>query len=947
MAQKHLKAFLNIQFLISLKKQNQPIIIKLGASFYKKTWPYMTNYYKLLLMFLIYSFGAVNISIAQSNPWTPEDLVNYESASEFNFSPDGKSVVWVKRRPSKEKDAFVRDLYLTRLEQTDKTTYKTIQLTRGDDSDRNPLFSKDGELIYYLSSKNKSKAIWALNTLGGEPFVVDSFETTISSLKILDANTLFFIAEEGETLYEKELKKKKDDVEVIEDTAHFKANRIFAYDIKEKIARRITDNRFPVGEYAFSKDGKWLISSHIMSPHYGVDGKPKPKFYLWNLKDGSKTEILTNGYQTPGRFTFSEDNQGFYFISVKSSDPEWQGSGIDLLYYYDISSKKAIEVPLKWDWGLGGGFDVIGNDVIASLASGPTRKLVYYTKNGNNWTSQELNLGTMNERVAIAQISEDKKQVVFVYSTASIPPQYWLGQINRDRKGVAIHKVKEISRLNTAWDKKTKAKAEIARWKGAQGDNVTGILYYPHNYKAGRKYPLILSIHGGPSGVDLDEWGDSWGYYYNIMAQKGAFVLAPNYHGSSDHGLKFVESIKKHYYDLEMEDILTGIDHLEGKGFINKDSMGVMGWSNGAILTTMLTVRYPDMFKVAGAGAGDVNWTSDYGTCEFGITFDQSYIGGAPWDDVNGKNYNEAYITKSPLFDMEKVKTPTIIFHGSEDRAVPRDQGWEYYRALQQIGQTPVRFLWFPGQPHGLQKISHQLRKMNEEIAWFDRYLYGKADKSNEAFKEDSPLAMLLKKEKAAKTNGLFGQMKNGVLIPEVVLLKKDSTSLGRFEVTNAQFKAYDKNHHFETGQENHPVYGISYQHATAYIQWLSEKTGEKYRLPNETEVKEINKSIQSEAANENTLNYWAGYEITLDEVVLFQKKLSDLKTLLLKECGSFKPAKIADAEIYDLGGNVAEYYSKKEGSDTYGYCAYDYVDSSVKEQKSKPDYIGFRVVRE
>ena len=174
---------------------------------------------------------------------------------------------------------------------------------------------------------------------------------------------------------------------------------------------------------------------------------------------------------------------------------------------------------------------------------------------------------------------------------------------------------------------------------------------------------------------------------------------------------------------------------------------------------------------MAAPGAGDINWTSDYGTCRFGVTFDQSYFGGAPWDDTNGKHYNEWYIDNSPIFEIEKIKTPTIIFHGSEDRAVPRDQGWEYYRGLQQVGQAPVKFLWFPGQPHGLQKITHQLRKMKEEIAWIDQYLFEDTKPKNEAFKKDSPLASLLSMQKNMSDDGLIGTTFDGVMIPPTASL--------------------------------------------------------------------------------------------------------------------------------------------------------------------------------
>jgi dienelactone hydrolase len=405
-----------------------------------------------------------------------------------------------------------------------------------------------------------------------------------------------------------------------------------------------------------------------------------------------------------------------------------------------------------------------------------------------------------------------------------------------------------------------------------------------------------------------------------------------------------VESIKGHYYEYELPDVITGVNKLVDERKVNPDSMGVKGWSNGAIIATMLTVKHPDMFKVAAPGAGDVNWTSDYGNCRFGVSFDQSYFGGAPWDNTDGQIFNTAYIQKSPLFEMEKVRTPTIIFHGSEDRAVPRDQGWEYYRALQQIGEAPVRFLWFPDQPHGLQKVTHQSRKLEEELRWFDRHLFGTYKAENEAFKEGSPLADVFKKNDAEISNGLYGINQNDMLIPETVSVKEDSISIGRFEITNAQYAAYDDSHSYPAVQSNYPVTGISAKQAKAYTDWLSEQTGDTYRLPNTEEAEAIHKEAKKSAAKENTLNYWAGYDITMDEVPVLREKMDQLNHSLLKEVGSFKSLKIGEASLYDLGGNAAEYFSDGQ---TYGYSAVSFVDERGRLEKPPMAYTGFRVVKE
>ena len=959
------------------------------------------------------------------NYWTPADIVRQESASQFTFSPDGSMVAWVKSRNSTENDRNATDLYLTRLDREapspgspgvdgDRSPYLTVRLTRSEDSDRNPFFSRDGSLLYFLSSRGDGKKLWAMNLHGGEPYEVHEFDEGIRSIQVLDDGTILFVSQEGDLLIEAQRKEKKDNVQVIEDTLTFKPSRLFSFDPESKQVRRLTDNHYPVSTYAASDDGRWAVTGHTRSPHFGADAQPHPSYYFWDLESGKRLRIL-RGMQTPGSFNFTEDNKGFYFTAVTSSDPEWSGAGISELYYVEIpadfdvaafagdsnhkSEKRAAEsadnttvgrvpgaaareaartgadevpdpahplqpvtVPLDWDWALGSGYQVLGNDVLASLANGPTRILAHYERRGNGeWRKRIIDTGRHDERVAVAAVSEDNKKVVFVHSTASTMPQYRVGELDIRRRSARLGEGEQLVRLNTALADKYVATSEIFRWTGAENNEVNGILYYPENYEPGRAYPLVVAIRGGPAAVTLDWWNMSWAYFPHILSHKGSFVLMPNYHGSSNHGLEFVESIKERYYELELVDIVNGIETLHEAGKVDKDSLGVMGWSNGSILSIALSIEYPDMFKVVGAGAGTVNWASDYGTCEFGVRFNQSYIGGAPWDSTDGTFYNRAYIEKSPLFRMERVKAPTIIFFGSEDRAVPRDQGWEHYRALQQIGKAPVRFLWFPDQPHGLLKLTHQRRKLEEEIAWFDRWLFGTYEEPNRAFKDDSPLAGLLKRDSLAIHDGYFGLRNSERLIPEVVPVGKDTIAVGRFPVTNIQYQEYDSSHAFHPLQANHPVRGIGVDEARAYTRWLSGHTGHSYRLPNADETRALHRVAHRAGARQNTLNRLAGFDITVDEVGLLRQKMDLLSAdQLVREVGSFPPVKVGDAEIYDLGGNVAEWSdggtnnsgtkdgSSSHGGSVYGYSVRDYVDAADPGSRElDPEYTGFRVIRE
>lgn len=230
---------------------------------------------------------------------------------------------------------------------------------------------------------------------------------------------------------------------------------------------------------------------------------------------------------------------------------------------------------------------------------------------------------------------------------------------------------------------------------------------------------------------------------------------------------------------------------------------------------------------------------------------------------------------------------------------------------------------------------------MKEEITWIETYLLNKPKESNDAFKENSPLANILKLESVKTSNGLYGDLNNNILIPETVLIKKDSTSIGRFEVTNAQYTVFNTDFKYNIGQDNHPAV-VSLKNAQDYVNWLSNETGNTYRLPNEIEAKSLHKSARKVASKENTLNYWAGYNLVPSDYEKLKAKLKTIKASLLKQVGSFKSTKIGEADVYDIGGNVAEYYT----NGIYGYSAYDYYDKN-DDKKIQSNFAGIRLIKD
>ncbi len=882
---------------------------------------------------------------SKTSPWKPEDAIYAESIRQFRISPDGQWVAWIKAQGDKDKDAIVSNLYLSSL-----TSDREIPLTRGNDNVSSFAWSPDGEWIAYLSSKTRPDAkpdaakiqIWLINPRGGEPYALTELVRAPQGVAWLDKDTVIFSAEEDPSAYEQAEKKKKDDSEVADDAEHTPFVRLFKINVKDKKVTRLTTNKDWIQNWVVSKDGKFVAAVHQKSLHYTFDQKVPPVVVLHHLADGTEKQIFTEGRGRPYGFEWTPDSAGLYAWAPYSSDAKFITASIQLLYYYDISTGKSIQVPLDWENGIGSDLAATNDGFVLGLAAGHRFETAKYTrtKSGDGWSWRRSSLeGDTSKNIQLFEVTSDSKTIVYQYSTASTMPQLYRAQLDANKLVAPV----QLTHLNDSLVKsRAFSKSEVIRWKGANGDEVEGILHYPTNYDPAKKYPVITAIHGGPTGADKDFWANSWAYPIQLLNERGAFVLRPNYHGSNNYGLKWVESICcGKYYDLELPDINAGVDYLIAKGMVDPDKVATMGWSNGSILSTGLLVTYPDRYKVASVGAGDVEWISDWGNVIFGDSFDSYYLGKPPMEDP------EMYVRKSPFFKMDKVKAPVLIFHGTADTNVPTSQSWSYFRALQYYGKVPVKFVIFPGEPHGPRKLTHQMRKVEEEMAWFDKYFFKTAPLENEALKAGSPLDEALRTKNIARANGLYGvpfaARGKPVPIPEVV--NRGELELGRFEVTRAQFAAYDKTFKIDPGMENFPANGITFAQAEAYTEWLSKLTGQAWRLPTEKEAA----GWYAKSDGENTLDYWAGYAPNPDDARLLRQKAKDLgsNAPLLKPVGSFGPqGQDAQQPVFDLGGNAAEWVATPDGKGKVEGGSADCPADPRSNCAAAPEYIGFRVVR-
>jgi dipeptidyl aminopeptidase/acylaminoacyl peptidase len=453
-----------------------------------------------------------------------------------------------------------------------------------------------------------------------------------------------------------------------------------------------------VFEYAWSPDGKCLVV--LTSPHPNpAEGWYSAQLHSVNLESGEMRQICTMPHQI-GRLTWSPDSTQIAFVSGIMSD---EGNISGEVYIVPIAGGEArcitpgIDHSITWiEWhkqAIIYGGRLIESSVIGSInpTTGKTHLIFQglYAINGQG--PQSIHIAN-NGRFATVRQSFAEPPAIY---TSSLDSTEWERLISSEV------------------DTKTfpPLQVENRHWHNADGTPVQGFLVYPPDYKVGERRPMFVHVHGGPSWSYLPNYISSW---ERLIVARGCLVLLPNPRGSWGRGHAYQSSNVGDLGGGDWQDIQAGIDTVIADGLADPDRLAIGGWSYGGYLVTW-AVTQTNRFRCAIAGASITNYESNYGVVS-NREWQTTMFGSNVYEDY------ERHRSRSPIAFASKVKTPTLLLHGEQDKLAPVQQSIEFYIALKHFG-IPTQLVIYPREPHGFEERAHQLDLCQRIGNWIDQYL--------------------------------------------------------------------------------------------------------------------------------------------------------------------------------------------------------------------------------
>jgi dipeptidyl aminopeptidase/acylaminoacyl peptidase len=650
----------------------------------------------------------VNLSVARTaadgrRVPTVDELLTLKSAGGAQISPDGKWVAYSVTETDFKQDAYVTHVWLA-----DTAAGRALQLTRGDKSSGNPQWSPDGQWLAFTSSRVADKnQIFVIRPDGGEALQLTKSESAVGGYSwSRDGRSIAFTVTDATPQLMKDRKEHLGDFEVVRKEYNY--THLYTLDVSEAMKspvagkQRTRNKEFSVGSFSWSPDGTRIAFSATVNPDL-IQGSTAD-IYLLNLADDSVKKIVSQ----PG----------------PDSNPRWSPDGRQIVFssamgktvYFANNSRLAVvpaeggtprsitdgfdENPGFVDWNADGIYFTGLQKTASHLfrVDPATAKITRVTA-PDDLMAGSFSLTRDGRRMALTVSSPTSLNEVFVSEVQNFSPRALTDMTSQAKDFL----------LGTR---------EIISWKSQDGATIEGVLIKPASFDPSKKHPLLCIIHGGPTGIDRPALltPDSRYYPSDIWAARGALILKVNYRGSAGYGEKFRQLNMRNLGVGDAWDVLSGVDYLIGKGWVDPAKVGCMGWSQGGYISAFLTAS-TDRFAAISVGAGISNWATYYYNTDI-TPFTIQYLGKDPADDP------AIYAKTSPMSYIKQARTPTLIQLGVFDRRVPIANAYELRQGLEDRG-VKVEMIVYKGFGHGINKPKAMRAVMQHNLAWFNHYIWG------------------------------------------------------------------------------------------------------------------------------------------------------------------------------------------------------------------------------
>ncbi|HET9746171.1 MAG TPA: S9 family peptidase, partial [Chitinophagaceae bacterium] len=663
-----------------------------------------------------------SILLAQKNASVSfEQWISLKNVGSPVISPDGNVIVYTTTTTDWAENAYDTELWMA------KEGEVPIQLTRtSKGSSSNAAFTPDGKFISFIADRGNKRQIYLISVQGGEAMQLTKDEDGI--------NNYAWNPDGARIVYSKTQPKSKKDKTKEERYGAFgiegeeyqqthlwilsfhydsilMAGQFPCYSAKDSaskksdcvslpVAKVLTEGNFHVGNFAWSPDGKQIAFNRQRDPL--INSGITSDIVLIDAGTKKMTTVISNPV---GDFfsAWSPDGKAFVYSStIDDSVSNYYKN--NRLFIYDLSAKSSLEIAKDIDenksvadWNKFGLF----------VTAFDKTSFRFYSVNVKTGATENIPL-SIDLPGGIA-FSKNADMVA-----ASGRSYDGLSEIYRWKWGAAAKTITITNNTAQIKDWNTPVN-EVIHWKSHDGAEIEGILLKPKNYDPKKKYPLLVVIHGGPTGIDLPDPVPAYVYPIMHWVEKGALVLRVNYRGSAGYGGKFRALNVRNLGVGDMWDVVSGVEFLAGKNMIDTSRMGCMGWSQGGYISAFLTTN-TNMFKAISVGAGISNWVTYYVNTDI-TPFTRQYLQSTPWNDM------DIYLKTSPMTNINKASTPTLIQHGEFDKRVPIPNAYELYRGLQDRG-IPSKLIVYKGFGHGINKPKERLAAVWHNWQWFNQFVF-------------------------------------------------------------------------------------------------------------------------------------------------------------------------------------------------------------------------------